>query len=453
MYTVPIYINLLSLAKGESMMIFYQKNLKKPLDEFGVVKAWIGGKWAILISKPELLTEVFKNEAVYSKAGFRKRVPWGYFAYLFGDNIIDAHGAKWKVMMSIMKTGIRDREADLPSIQAKSTRFINLLLEEQARAGRVDIDPFLRRWSIAVNGQHFLDTDFRTLDEPDAPMEIQMREAVRVRPHTLLTTFPYLEKHPWAWISRYGKPGFAVADEFERVLMESVRQRARVDGSNSVVDSLERALRDGRITDFQFRSNIKLVFVASHENIQMFLNSAMWELGNNTEVQERLRTEVLTTRSAEPARLDQMPYLLSTIYEVLRLYPPLFQMTNRVTLTPVRLGNAFDVPAGTWIGWNAHEVQTNERVWPNGMRFFPERWGTEVKDIERNFRKGQSQGTFIAFNAHARKCLGSGHATLVLKVILSTLVRNVSWEVDPGYSFKAPPVSVPLCEMSVLTTF
>ena len=434
-------------------MEFHRQHLKKPLNKFGVIKVWVGGKWAILISKPELLTEVFKNETVYSKGGFRKRVPWGYFAYLFGDNIIDAHGEKWKVMMSIMKAGIHDKEADFASIQAKSNRLVTLLLEEQARAGRVSIDSFLRRWSIAVNGEHFLGTDFHTLDQSDAPMEVQMREAVRVRPHTFLTSFPYLEKYPWAWISRHGKPGFAVADEFERVLIESVRQRARVDGSNSLADSLEQALREGRITDFQFRSNIKLVFVASHENIQLFLNSAMWELGRNLEAQERLRAEAFTARSGERGQLERLPYLLSTIYEILRLYPPLFQMTNRVTLTPARLANVFDIPAGTWIGWNAHEAQTNERVWPNGKRYFPERWGTEIEEIEKNFRKAQSQGTFIAFNAHARKCLGKGHTMLVLKVLLSTLVTSLSWEVDPEYSYKMPPVSITPYKTGSLTNF
>ena len=177
----------------------------------------------------------------------------------------------------------------------------------------------------------------------------------------------------------------------------------------------------------------------------------MWELGCDLKAQERLRTEILTTRSTEQAQLERLPYLLSTIYEILRLYPPLFQMTNRVALTPVRLGNAFDIPAGTWISWNAHEAQTNERAWPNGTRFFPERWGTGVEDIYKNFRKAQSQGTFIAFNAHARKCLGKGHAMLVLQVVLSTLVRSLSWEVDPGYSFEMPPVSITPCETGFVT--
>ncbi|KAL8736330.1 MAG: hypothetical protein Q9181_002484 [Wetmoreana brouardii] len=134
----------------------------------------------------------------------------------------------------------------------------------------------------------------------------------------------------------------------------------------------------------------------------MPLNSALWELGRNREVQECLRAEVLTTRSSEQAQLEHLPYLLATIYEVLRLYPPLFHMTNRVTLTP-----------------NAHEGQANERAWPNGTKFFPDRWGTTVEDIEKRFRRAQSQGTFIAFNAHA--------------------LRSVSWEVEPEYSFKTPP--------------
>ena len=48
-----------------------------------------------------------------------------------------------------------------------------------------------------------------------------------------------------------------------------------------VVHLLNSALDMGRITEKQYRDNIKITFLTAHENAQQLLNSAFWELGKN----------------------------------------------------------------------------------------------------------------------------------------------------------------------------
>jgi hypothetical protein len=107
---------------------------------------------------PDLVAEVFKKEAVYSKGGFRLTVPCGYWPNLFGHNIIDSHGDAWKSFMGIMKPGIRDKPVDLRPAQRKATKFISLLLEDQRMrhvCQALRTDGFLYRQALALSSAHF----------------------------------------------------------------------------------------------------------------------------------------------------------------------------------------------------------------------------------------------------------------------------------------------------------
>lgn len=50
-------------------------------------------------------------------------------------------------------------------------------------------------------------------------------------------------------------------------------------GEDMVVHMLARARRDGRLTEKQYRDNLKIVFLTAHENAQQLVNSMLWQLG------------------------------------------------------------------------------------------------------------------------------------------------------------------------------
>jgi unspecific monooxygenase len=143
------------------------------------------------------------------------------------------------------------------------------------------------------------------------------------------------------------------------------------------------------------------------------------------EVQTHLRAEILSTNTPTPTSdvVNALPYLTAVVYELLRLYPPVSQLINRVTVRPAMLGNEIPIPAGTFVGWNAYGVHVNPGIWgPDANEFKPERWGRTVGEMHARFRRETVRGTYIPFNAHSRKCL--------------------EWTVDPGYRLKMTPVSL-----------
>lgn len=161
---IPIYVSLLGLWSDMGQDEIYNRWLRKPLEQHGAVCFWFAGRWSILVTRPQYLTDLFRNENIYTKAGNQKKVPWSVLATLLGDNIISSHGDNWKLYSSIMKPGMTKRNFDYRPLVQKSRKLSELLLQAQSRtaAGKgVMINHLILRYAISVMGQTFLDIDFQ----------------------------------------------------------------------------------------------------------------------------------------------------------------------------------------------------------------------------------------------------------------------------------------------------
>ena len=78
--------------------------------------------------------------------------------------------------------------------------------------------------------------------------------------------------------------------QFESLLCELIRNRPRPSSekqhstdNDQLVHMLEKALIEGKITDKQYRDNLKITFIVAHENTQLLLNSMFYAI-NMTQV-------------------------------------------------------------------------------------------------------------------------------------------------------------------------
>jgi xanthocillin biosynthesis cytochrome P450 monooxygenase len=125
------------------------------------------------------------------------------------------------------------------------------------------------------------------MENPGMRIEVLQTIIKRTIFKPLYFNFPVLDKFPWLFTSR--RRAFAIMKEFDDLLYELVRNRPRKlerkepvpPEDELVIHMLERALEDGRISDKQFRSNLKIVFLTAHENTQQLLNSMFWQLGSD----------------------------------------------------------------------------------------------------------------------------------------------------------------------------
>ncbi|KAJ5698084.1 Cytochrome monooxygenase xanG [Penicillium macrosclerotiorum] len=441
--TVPIYISLLGLWSDMGQDDIYDRWLREPLEKYGAVRIWFAGRWNVLATRPQFLVDMFRHEDVYAKAGSQKKIPWSVIAALVGDNIINSHGEQWRLYTSIMKPGLQRRITDSKPLLEKSRKFVDILLEEQTRLGidrGILVNPIIQRWALSCMGISFMNVDLEALERPGQRLEQLQTIIKQTLFKPLFFNFPDLDRYPYIFRSR--TVAFNIMQEFGDLLVATVRRRSQEQSSSDgeqVVDYLDRALKEGRITEEQYRANLKVTFLTAHENAQQLLNSIFWVLSENDTVREKLRAEILATGIEDPTTdlVNSMPYLQAVILEILRLYPPVSQLINRVTTKPVVLGGEVQIPNRTWVGWNAFGVHTDTAVWGADAReLIPERWGCDVKSIQSAVRSKTTQCHFIAFNAHSRKCLGQGFAMLQMKILLFEMLRRIEWAVDPAYQLK-----------------
>ncbi|KAJ5775112.1 uncharacterized protein N7511_000123 [Penicillium nucicola] len=450
---IPIYVSVLGLWSSMGQDEIYERWFRTPLEKHGAVLVWFAGRWSILVSRPDWLTEIFRKDQLYTKAGSQKKIPHSVIATLVGDNIINAH-ENWRLFTSIMKPGLQKKMFETSSLLKQSRRLVDILigLQRDTEAGKgILVNADVQKWAVDVMGENFLDLEFKSLGQPAGQVRIEALQSIikatLFKP--MYFSFPDLDHFPWLLRSR--KRAYEIMHEFDNRLFAKVmdmletHEKSPSKSEEMVSHMLGEAYKSGRITEKQFRNNLKITFLTAHENTQQLVNSMFWQLGVRVDIQERLREEIQSTAricpDPEQEVVNKLPYLTAVVLELLRLFPPVCQLINRVALSDTMLGGELPIPKGTFVGWNAWAVHSNPAVWGEDAREFrPERWGTTVEEMQAQFRRETVRGTYIPFNAHKRKCLGQGFALLQIKIFLFVLLGRVAWVVDPEYQLKMTPV-------------
>ncbi|KAL4779066.1 cytochrome P450 [Aspergillus varians] len=441
---IPIYVNLLAMWYNTSQIDLYNQWYRAPLEKHGAIVIWFTGCWCILVTQPDYLVDLFRNEETYPKVGVNVRGLGSLMGLFTGENIINSRKPNWNTFTSIMKPGFL-KTFDHGAIHEKAKKVPERFLRAQAEIGGVHrgIDPFqwVERYAQDVMSLCLFDFDLQALDEPRVPYRPLLGQILPAIFTRWSLYFPKLDILGRNLLSR-GKTlqNIAAFDNILDGIVDSTmshdaekKEQQPKEQPKVVSHLLKEALDSGRISYAQYRSNLRMTFMFGHDTTAFFLMSIMWELGRNQPAQEILRAEALHPTST-PSTIHSLPYLSAFLYETLRLYPPVTEMLNHSPSHPALLGGKVPVQPGTWIGWNAYGAHTNPAVWgSDASEFRPERWGATVQEVQANMRLQSIKGNFIPFSLHARKCLGQGLVLTEVKLVLFELVRRVKWRVDPAY--------------------
>jgi cytochrome P450 len=123
----------------------------------------------------------------------------------------------------------------------------------------------------------------------------------------------------------------------------------------------------------------------------------------------RLREEVIDGK--------EDTYLDATIKETMRLCPGA-PIVVRLLLEPMSLGG-YTIPAGTTVAPCVHLVHRREDIYPHPSEFIPERF----------LHKPAGTYTWIPFGGGVRRCLAASYAQVLMKQVISTVLREVDLRV------------------------
>lgn len=406
--------------------------------------------WNILVTKPSYIAEVFKHEDIYAKCGNHIKIPHSVLAEYTGENIISAHGEKWKLYQGVIKPALQaDHDPEPIWTNARILRGMFLSDTKNASGNGVPIYTPLHRYALANLSEVLYTSSFETLQHMDAPLHaIQMKiKPIVFKP--IFMNFPFLDYLPL----EVRKLGRRLNKQFRSTLRTAITKGhdqhvCNENDNRNVACRLIGSHREGILTDKDLDDNLVSTFLAGHENPQLCLMSLMYLLGAHTDTQDAVRKEVESVYPAgapadyqpEYNELHDLPLLTATLYEAIRMFPPISQLINRRTTEPVVLGGKIPIPGGVFCGYNAYSTNRDTEFWgDDAEEFKPSRWGTNNEDINHLYRRANSKGAFISFHGGKRACLGQKFAMLQLRITLVELVRGCKWKVDESWDGRMTP--------------
>ncbi|KAI0773098.1 cytochrome P450 [Trametes elegans] len=208
--------------------------------------------------------------------------------------------------------------------------------------------------------------------------------------------------------------------------------------ANSAADSQD------RLPDDQLTAQVSVLLFTATETTSNALSRTLHLLAQNQEVQARLREELIAARDGNDLTYDALlalPYLNAVCKETLRLYAPgplSYRLAYRDATMPLSqpirgtdgssIGSIY-VPKNTVIVISNLAYNRNKEVWgEDADQWKPERW---MDPLPRVLEESPSPGIWsrmMTFAGGPRSCVGFQFALLEMKVVLSLLIANFTFE-------------------------
>lgn len=139
---------------------------------------------------------------------------------------------------------------------------------------------------------------------------------------------------------------------------------------------------------------------------------------------------------------ERLVYCGGVIQEALRMYPPAFVVSRKVT-KPIQLSNGFILPEDTFVLIPIYMIQHDPKHFERPEEFHPERWvkregnvwvGRDQTDVESSDIAPGNRDAIFAFSGGARSCAAIKFATQEATLVLASLVKELKFApAVPGY--------------------
>ncbi|MGS0893200.1 cytochrome P450 [Burkholderia stagnalis] len=204
----------------------------------------------------------------------------------------------------------------------------------------------------------------------------------------------------------------------------------------SDVISLLLAARDpdtgAPLTEREVHDEVMTVFLAGHETTGSGMAWGLYALAQHPDVLRRLREEldaVLGGRAPGVADMERLPYLVQTVDEILRVYPPIWGFT-RDLVDDDEIGG-FHIPAGSSVFMSPYVTHRHPDLWANPDAFDPENFASNAP--------ARHKYAYFPFGGGMRKCIGYQTALLQIRVLVAVVAQHVDLSAVPGHPLDTGP--------------
>ncbi|MEX0808316.1 MAG: cytochrome P450 [Dongiaceae bacterium] len=387
-----------------------------------IMRVRTGRSAFIHIGHPDTARHVLQtNTANYSK-------DFAPFAPLVGDSLLAANGDKWRALRARMQPAFAPSRfrTVAPKAIAAIDRVIDGWMPAIGSDKPIDGMPGMVAATIEfiATALFSLPADFVTRHDIEA-IEVALEHGGRALHFGAAMGDDVLKRFR------------AAIGELDKMAARAVAiRRAEKVKPDDLLTLLIEARDDPdfpEMTEKQLRDEIVTFLLTGHETTATALGWTLRHMSRHPAVLAKMREEVLALGGEAPGYddLKRLPYTTAVFHESMRLRPavPLLiriaDQDDEIADMPIR--------AGIRVGISILGIHHHPDFWPEAGKFRPERFleGTE-----------RQPGSYLAFSAGARSCIGSRLALIEAPLFLSRLTQRVRL---------APAQNPPLVSLSVVT--
>jgi cytochrome P450 len=243
--------------------------------------------------------------------------------------------------------------------------------------------------------------------------------------------------NPPRWLPTSGQRAARQANDMLHRLAAEILHAVRTDPDREA--PLVRALIEAvdpqtgqPLTDDEICHELVLFMLAGHDTTSTTLTYALWSLGHDRALQERVRAEVaaLGVRELTPDDVGKLSLTVRVLHEALRMCPPAAGTLRAPTRDVVVDG--YRVEAKTVALVSFYAMHRDPALWEDPLRFDPDRFLPERS-------QGRSRWQYLPFGGGPRSCIGDHFAMLEATLALATIIRAAEIEsLDLDFALETP---------------
>lgn len=383
-----------------------------------VVRFRPGPRDSYLVKDPDLIKEVL----VTRQHDFSKSRGLEWAKLFLGEGLLTSEGDFHTRQRRLAQPAFHRQR-----IGAYADDMVRRTIDARDRwsAGQVlDVDGEMMRLTLAVVSSTLFGTDVaHSADE----VREDLAAIIELFPRFSLPLFGLIQKLPLPSNGRFNR---AVA-RLDALVYRIIAERQRDPADRGDLLSMLLLARDeeggGRMNERQLRDEVITLLLAGHETTSNALTWTWYLLSQNPEPEARWREELRVVLGGRPAQAGDLPALRYTemvLAESMRLFPPAWGMGRRA-LHDLTLGG-FTIHKGAVLALSPYIVQRDARLWPDPLRFDPERFTPEARAARPRF-------AYFPFGAGARSCIGEPFAWMEGVLLLATIGQRFRLRLVPGH--------------------
>ncbi|XP_073026972.1 cytochrome P450 72A397-like [Primulina eburnea] len=394
---------------------------------------WVGPRPNIFVTDVELVKDVLNKYQTYQK-NFNISNP---IVKQFVKGLLRYEGEEWSQSRKQLKPAfnVNKLKEIVPTTQQCCEKILNECEKMMSSdgSGVVDMAAQIEKFTASSVGCSLFRANYGATDKI---FELVKEYAVLANPAR-----PFSIPGEGYWPTKKNRRVKEIEEQIRCTVMDEINKREKrdVNGVNEDPDLFDLILEElhknknkrnhGRVIN-ETIGQAKVFYLASFESSSNLLAWTMVVLSMHPDWQARAREEVFQVMGDRNELhyddLSQLKYVTMILYEVLRLYPPVIEL-SRIVEEETTLGGIC-IPKGTSIMLPTLLLHRDTEVWgEDAGEFKPERFA------EGMAKATKGQAAFVPFGWGPRICIGQNFALLVAKIFMSMLLRTFSFELSPTY--------------------